>query len=92
MLFHAMLLPCNVVFGLYVQNTIVQTEIRNFGWKNRVIWGGRREEIFPLTDLEIKSIFLIIVFALSLPSKPNNKTSNLLRSKMRRWGYQKMVM
>ena len=35
---------CNVVFGLFLQNTIVQTEIRNFGRENRAIWGGK----FPL--------------------------------------------
>jgi len=60
---------CNVVFGLYVQNTIVQTEIRNFGWENRAIWGGN----FPLTDLEIKSIFLIIVFLSRCQVNPRTK-------------------
>ena len=47
-------LPVMLFLAFYLQNTIVQMEIINFGRKNR---GNLREEIFPLTDLEIKSIF-----------------------------------
>jgi len=45
--------------------------------------------IFPLTGLKIKSIFFMIVFPQL--GKSIQLTLSLLGSKMRRWGYQKMV-
>jgi hypothetical protein len=46
---------CNVVFGIFLQNTILLTEIRIPGWEVRTIWGGN----FPLDYLFPLEYFLI---------------------------------
>jgi hypothetical protein len=50
---------------------------------NRVVEQGYKIEF---------SYIFINRFPLPWPDKPNNKTSNLLSGKMRRWGCQKMLM
>ncbi len=74
---------CNVVFGFFRRNTSVQTEISNFGRKIGTIG----ETIFPLTTHGVR-VFIKRCFS-TWPSKPNTLISNLLRRKMRRWGYEK---